>query len=152
MTKHHISANQHVTHEFPEYSLVTWKDQRDHKWFLLSEKWRFVMMVQGENILISDCYWNSHFYCLHDSDFGLYKMKICRHSLWKPKKPHWDAHIKGKQTSFVKSYRKNLTTHIRAYVNSVQYAHLMGVKNWKYLTAWCKFTLTAKVWAVYVKV
>lgn len=39
-----------------------------------------------------------------------------------------DAHIKGKQTSFVKSYRKNLTTHIRAYVNSVQYAHLMGVK------------------------
>lgn len=42
------------------------------------DKWNFVLVVQGENILISDHYWNSHGYYLHYSDIALYKMKICK--------------------------------------------------------------------------
>lgn len=43
---------------------------------------------EGENILISDRYWNSHYYSLHDSDVGVVQNEnMQRHSLWKPKLP-----------------------------------------------------------------
>lgn len=95
------------------------------------DKWNFVLVVQGENILISDHYWNSHGYYLHYSDIALYKMKICKDT---PQTSPWNTHMKGKtggktncETFFMKSYRNNLTTYITERMsNSVQYAHLVG--------------------------
>lgn len=130
---------------------ATWKDQRDHRQrisiYCQEDKWRFVMMARRENVLIGVCYWNSHDYHLHDSDIALYKMKFYKDIRSKNKKPHWDAHIKGKQTetSFMKSYRTILNAH-GAYVKQCTICTLGGVENWKYLTAWCKFIFTAKVW------
>lgn len=110
----------------------------------------FVLVVQGgENILIGDHYWKSHGYYLHDSDIALYKMKICKdHPIPPWNTLTWRGKVKQTETSSMKSYRDNLTTYMTTELmsNSVQYAHLGKVQNWKGVTAEdrCKFDIYCK--------
>lgn len=85
------------------------------------------MMARGENFLISDRYWNSHDYHLHDSDIAEYKMKLYKDTRSENKKPTETLTLReNKQTSFPKSYRTILNAHTELMSNSVQYAHLVG--------------------------
>lgn len=69
-----VSKKYHVIHKIPRGNTAS-MDQWDHKqsgelYLLWGDKWSFVL-VQGETILISDHYWNSLGYYLHDSDICL---------------------------------------------------------------------------------
>lgn len=61
-------------------------------------------MVRGENILISERYWNSHDYYLYDSDIAVYKMKLNKDTRSENNTPTETLTFReNKQTSWTKT-------------------------------------------------